>query len=112
MLLQQKVQYAELGKKIYVLGDSAFELANIMNKTIRRPMQNGVISPNEADAVPIFGLLIEAVLGKAPQPGITCCYSVPAEPVDADFNVVFFSDIFYPILDFISDMRNYLNSFS
>jgi len=59
MLAQSKVQYVEMGKKIYVLGESAFDLANIMNKTIRRPMKAGVMSPDEADAAPIFALLVE-----------------------------------------------------
>ncbi|MBF0217828.1 MAG: hypothetical protein HQL30_12650 [Candidatus Omnitrophica bacterium] len=93
MLKKQKVQYAELGKKVYVLGDSAFELANIMNKTVRRPMQDGVISPNEADALPIFGLLVDAVLGKPREKGEPCYYSIPADPVDATFNVVYHSNV-------------------
>ena len=93
MLQQSKVQYVEMGKKVYVLGESAFELANIMNKTIRRPMKAGVMSPDEADAAPIFGLLVEAVLGKPEEPGIVCYYSVPAEPIDADYNIVYHSGI-------------------
>ncbi|MBF0521928.1 MAG: hypothetical protein HQL24_02610 [Candidatus Omnitrophica bacterium] len=93
MLLQQKVQYVELGKKVYVLGESAFELANIMNKVIRRPMKAGVMSPDEADAAPIFGLLVEAVIGKAEEPNTPCYYSVPANPIDADFNIVYHSGI-------------------
>ena len=93
MLQQSKVQYVEMGKKVYVLGESAFELANIMNKTIRRPMKAGVMSPDEADAAPIFGLLVEAVLGKPEEPDTPCFYSVPAEPVDADYNIVYHSSI-------------------
>ncbi len=93
MLKKQKVQYAEMGNKVYVLGDSAFELANIMNKTVRRPMQDGVMSPGEADAVPIFGLLVEAVLGKPEEKGQLCYYSVPADPVDANFNIVYHSSV-------------------
>jgi len=93
MLLQQKVQYVELGKKVYILGESAFELANIMNKVIRRPMKAGVMSPQEADAAPIFGLLVEAVLGKPESAGIPCYYCVPANPIDADFNIVYHSGI-------------------
>jgi hypothetical protein len=92
-LQEQKVQYAEMGNKVYVLGDSAFELANIMNKTIRRPMQSGVISPGEADAVTILGLLIKAVLGKPEEDGTPCYFSVPASPIDADFNIVYHSNI-------------------
>ncbi|MBF0489558.1 MAG: hypothetical protein HQL15_02935 [Candidatus Omnitrophica bacterium] len=93
MLLQQKVQYVEMGKKVYILGESAFELANIMNKVIRRPMKAGVMSPNESDAAPIFGLLVEAVIGKADGPNIPCYYCVPANPIDADFNIVYHSGI-------------------
>ena len=93
MLLQQKVQYVEMGKKVYILGESAFELANIMNKVIRRPMKDGVMSPHEADAAPIFGLLVKAVIGKAELPNIPCYYCVPANPIDADFNIVYHSGI-------------------
>ena len=93
MLLQQKVQYVEMGKKVYILGESAFELANIMNKVVRRPMKAGVMSPDEVDAVPIFGLLVEAVIGKAETPNIPCYYSVPACPIDADYNIVYHSGI-------------------
>ncbi|MBF0254112.1 MAG: hypothetical protein HQL11_03175, partial [Candidatus Omnitrophica bacterium] len=94
MLKQQKVKYAQMGKKVYVLGDAAFELANIMNKQVRRPMQDGVMSPSEADAAPIFQLLVEAVLGKPePDTETACYYSVPADPVDADFNIVYHTDV-------------------
>ena len=93
MLLQQKVQYVEMGKKVYILGESAFELANIMNKVIRRPMKAGVMSPTESDAAPIFGLLVEAVIGRAEGANIPCYYCVPANPIDADFNIVYHSGI-------------------
>lgn len=93
MLQEQKVEYAEVGDKVYVLGDSAFELANVMNKTVRRPMQTGVISADEADAVMIFDLLIKAVLGSPEEKGTSCYYSVPAEPIDADFNIIYHSSI-------------------
>jgi hypothetical protein len=93
MLKKQKVQYAELGNKLYVLGDSAFELANIMNKTVRRPMKAGVISPEETDALPIFGLLIDAVLGKPEEKGQPCYYSIPADPIDADYNILYHSSV-------------------
>jgi actin-like ATPase involved in cell morphogenesis len=93
MLKQHKVKYAEHQAKVYILGESAFELSNIMNKTIRRPMREGVISPDEADALPIVGLLIEAVLGKAQESGECCYYSIPADPIDADFNIIYHSSV-------------------
>ncbi|MFT5207587.1 MAG: hypothetical protein ACI9CF_001343 [Candidatus Omnitrophota bacterium] len=93
MLKQQKINYAQLGKKVYVLGDSAYDLANIMNKVVQRPMQDGVISPGEKDALPIFGLLLKAVLGEPECENQLVYYSVPADPVDAEFNIVYHSDV-------------------
>lgn len=93
MLKEHKVQYVEIDNKVYVLGDSAFELANVMNKTVRRPMQSGVLSADEADAVLILSLLIKAVIGKSEKDGMLCYFSVPAEPIDADFNIVYHLNI-------------------
>lgn len=97
MLSEHRVKYADLNGKIYVLGESAFELANIMNKTVGRPMHEGVITPGDAEALPIMGLLIEAVLGK-PGNDELCYYSIPADPIDADFNIVYHSNVIEGIL--------------
>jgi len=93
LLKQRKVKYAEREGKVYILGESAFELANIMNKTVRRTMGDGIISPKEADAIPIIGLLIEAVIGKADEDKQLCYFSVPGNPIDADFNIVYHTSV-------------------
>ena len=93
MLQQRKINYAERGGKVYILGEAAFELANIMNKTVRRTMMDGVISPKETDALAIIGLLTDAVLGKSEEPGTLVYYSVPGDPVDADFNIVYHTSV-------------------
>ena len=93
ILKQHKVKYAEYEGKVYILGESAFELSNIMNKTVRRPMKEGVISTKDRDALPIIGLLIEAVIGKAEEDNELCYYSIPADPIDAEFNIVYHSSI-------------------
>lgn len=98
MLKSHKVEYAERDGKVYILGEAAFELSNIMNKEVRRPMSAGIISPKEASALPIVGLLIEAVLGKARGDGETCYYSIPADPVDAEFNIIYHSSVIEGIL--------------
>ena len=98
VLKEHKVKYAEQEGKVYILGESAFELSNIMNKAVRRPMQEGVVSPSDADALPIMGLLIEAVLGKPEEQGEVCYYSVPADPIDADFNIVYHTSVIEGVL--------------
>ena len=53
MLTKLNVQYVAINGKMVVVGDPAFELANILNRETRRPMKGGVISPNENEAMPI-----------------------------------------------------------
>ena len=63
MLTKMDVQYVVLSNRMIVIGDPAFDLANIYNRETRRPMSDGMISPKEADALPIEKLLIDRLLG-------------------------------------------------
>ena len=94
MLTKLNVQYVAINNKMVVIGDPAFELANILNRETRRPMKGGVISPNEADAMPIEKILLENLLGSPNYQNEKCYYSVPADPIDADFNVVYHKGVF------------------
>ena len=94
MLTRLGVQYVLVNDRLVVVGDPAFELANIFNRNTRRPMKEGMISPDEADALPIEKMLLETLLEKPKQPGEICYYSVPAEPIDADMNVVYHQGVF------------------
>lgn len=94
LLREQKIKFFEHNKKIYAIGDSAFNLANKMNKLIRRPMQSGIVNPKEEDAEIISELLIRSLLGEAEPDGQLCYYSVPADPIDIDYNAIYHSGIF------------------
>ena len=82
MLTRLNVPYVVQGKKMYVLGDHAFELANVLNKNTRRPMADGLISPKEQDALPVMKLLIGSILGQPRTPNEVCFYSVPVDPIE------------------------------
>ena len=98
MLTKLGVQYVMHNRRMYVLGSPAFELANIFNRETRRPMSSGLISPHEADALPIIRLLISQVLGSPARENEPCFYSVPGEPIDSTMNVVYHRDIFDGLL--------------
>jgi len=98
MLTKLNVQYVSVNGKMVVVGDPAFELANILNKETRRPMKGGVISPGENEAMPIEKILLENLLGPPNYPNEKCYFSVPADPIDADFNVVYHKGIFSTML--------------
>ncbi len=97
MLTKLKVPYVVHNSKLIVLGESAFELANVFGKETRRPMSDGLISPSEVDAMPMIKLIISKVLGEARE-GENCYFSVPAESLDVDNNVVYHQGLFEGML--------------
>ena len=98
MLTKLGVQYVVIEGKMVVIGDPAFELANIFNRETRRPMADGLISPDEMDAMPIEKLLIENLLGPPQEPGEVVYFSVPADPIDSEANVVYHRGVFQSLL--------------
>ncbi|MEK6949440.1 MAG: hypothetical protein AABX34_04410, partial [Nanoarchaeota archaeon] len=89
MLDNSKVKYIIKEDKLYVVGDEALEFANIFNKETRRPLSSGVISPKEKEALPMVELIIKTVLENPSCEGEVVYYSVPGEPIDANFNIIY-----------------------
>lgn len=89
ILDNSKVKYIIKGDDLYVVGDEALQFANMFNKDTRRPLSKGVISPTEKEALPIIELLIKSVVGEPSYKGEIVYFSVPGEPLDADFNVLY-----------------------
>ncbi len=98
MLSRLKVQSVQKDGLLYIVGDTAFELANVFNRETRRPMQNGTLSPSEANALPIERLLIERLLGEPSVKNERCVFSIPADPVDSTVNVAYHRGVLSTIL--------------
>jgi len=98
MLTKLKVPYVVHNGKLIVIGEAAFELANVFGKETRRPMSDGLISPSEVDAMPMIKLIISKVLGEPAAPNENCYFSVPAESLDVDNNVVYHQGLFESML--------------
>lgn len=93
ILQRSNVKYALKDDRLCVVGEDALKFANIFGKEMRRSLKSGVISPKEKDALPILSLIIENTLGPHRHLGETVFYSVPGAPVDADFNVIYHSEV-------------------
>jgi len=98
VLAKMGVEYVILHDQIYVLGETAFELASLFEKETRRPLEGGLVSSNEQDALPVIKLLIQAVLGRPSFPAECCYFSVPAEPIDSNRNVIYHRGVFQGML--------------
>lgn len=99
MLKLSGVSYIEYeDDEILILGDPAIETANIFNREVRRPLSKGLISSEEIDAFEVLSILIKSVLGEPKKEGETCCFSVPANPLDMDRDNTFHQSVFERIL--------------
>lgn len=98
LLTRLKISYVSYGHKMYVLGSSAFDLANIFSRDVRRSMRYGVLNPTEVESLPMLKLLIKNLLWKVQEKGEICCFSIPASPVDKEQDVIYHRGIFEGIL--------------
>ena len=83
MLSRSEVLHIRKDDKVYVVGDDALNFANIFNKETRRPMQRGILSSDEASAIPMIKLITEQVVGEPARPNERLFYSSPADPIDS-----------------------------
>ncbi|HEX7896594.1 MAG TPA: hypothetical protein VF950_02460 [Planctomycetota bacterium] len=98
MLTKLNVPYFMQNKRMFVIGEQAFELANVINRRTRRPMKDGLISAREQDALPVMKLLIGSILGEPRVEDEVCFYSVPGDPIDSDLSVAYHRDLFDAVL--------------
>lgn len=90
MLKLSGVNYVATDDGLVIVGDAAYDMANMFSREVRRPLQSGLISAGEIDALEILGILVKHVLGEPQSENEICYFSVPAAPVDdPDRDVVY-----------------------
>ena len=99
MLKMSGVSYVEYDDRILILGDPALEMANLFKREARRPLQGGLISSNEIDALEVLSILIENVIGDPQEGGEICYYSIPAKPLGVDSDVTYHEAVFKRIIE-------------
>ena len=80
ILNQNEIRHFREGKTLVVYGDGAEVFANMMNREVRRPMQRGLLNPQEASAIEIIQDILNDVIPDAKQDGATLRFSVPGTP--------------------------------
>lgn len=76
-----------------VVGEDALEIAIERHDKAERPLQRGVISPQNRKSLPMLKLIIKDLLGEASSPDSKVVYSVPAAPVDTNFDIIYHTEI-------------------
>ena len=99
MLKRQKIPFVEKAGKVHIVGQHAFNYAQIFSTTeLKRPMSQGLLNPKERYALPVLNAIIGELLGKAKKDE-TCVYCVPAKPIDQTREVSYHEDVLKQIIE-------------
>jgi len=97
MLKNAGAYYVKIDGTLYVLGDDAFKFANLFHQECLRPMHKGVLNPKEPVSNLMVSELVKAVAGPPKSDDDVLYYCVPAEPIDADFDVEYHKQILHGV---------------
>jgi len=98
MLTKLRVPYVQFKDRMFVIGDAAFNLANMFGSEVRRPMQHGFLSAGEQDAIPMMRFIISRLLGEPQVAGEEVCFCIPAPSIDRENDTVYHEGIVSGIL--------------
>lgn len=84
--------------EIFIIGNDAFDFANLFNKEVSRPMERGLISPKEISAIDVLTIMIKNIIGDIKDKEVYVSYSIPAESVDEERSVIYHQNVFARIL--------------
>ena len=93
MLKNSGAYYVKIDDTLHVLGDDAFKFANLFHQECLRPMSKGVLNPKQPVSNIMVSALVKAVAGVSTSPDDVLYYCVPAEPIDADFDIEYHKQI-------------------
>lgn len=92
LLINSEVAYVEYGNDFVALGKKAEELSYAFNKTLERPMADGVISGTAEEAMDIMAIIIHSIIGEINEDAILY-YCIPADALNMKTNVAFHDKI-------------------
>lgn len=99
MLKMSNVSFVQEGNTVYIVGEPALSVANLMKREARRPLSQGVISAGELDAERMLVILLKNILKAPSVEDEKVFYSVPAKAIDRDMDVIYHEAMFKKIIE-------------
>jgi actin-like ATPase involved in cell morphogenesis len=99
ILQQNKMVYHRNGKALFIFGNDSERFASFFNAVARRPMQHGVLNPQEPMGQQIIQAIIESIVPRGRKNQLLC-FSAPGKGEGADTNLVYHEAV----------LRNFLNT--
>lgn len=90
------INHTFIDNKLFILSDDAFNYGNVFGLPVSRPMSDGLISSKEIDSIDVLTAMVKSLIGQGN--GEPCVYSIPANPIDTNGNVLFHEKVFERII--------------
>ncbi|MEM4385286.1 MAG: hypothetical protein QXD03_01925 [Candidatus Anstonellales archaeon] len=91
-----KVSHLEIDNEIYIIGEDAYNFANVFGKKVQRTMKQGIISSDDIDSVDVMSSIFKSMIGDSRFK--YCVFSCPDSPLDSDSNVVYHREVIKRIM--------------
>lgn len=99
MLKMSNVSYVQEKDSIYIVGEPALSVANLLKREARRPLSKGVISSGELDAEKMLVILLKNILSDPQVENENVFYSVPAKSIDVEMDIIYHEAMFKKIIE-------------
>jgi len=91
------ISHSIIDDQMYFLSDSAYNHANVFGLELCRPMSKGMIS-RDLDSIDILAVMIKSLIDECEDDDGVCCYSIPANPIDSELDVIYHENVFSRII--------------
>lgn len=95
------ISHSTIDDQMYFLSDSAYTHANVFGLELCRPMSKGMVS-KDLDSIDILAVMVKSLIDESQEQNSICCYSIPANPIDSNLDVIYHENVFGRI---ISDLN-------
>jgi hypothetical protein len=89
LLARESVFHEVRGSEIVVAGNDAEKFAEVFHAETRRPMKNGVLNPDEPHSLGVVRMIVQRLVGKAPEGGEKAFFSIPGMPEEGDPGIAY-----------------------
>lgn len=108
MLRRENILFHIEDSAILAYGNRVEEFANILNGDTRRPMQTGLLNPNEPKSLQMLELAIRELCGEGQQ-GEKMCFSVPCGTSENESDVIYHEGTIAQVLESLGYQVKSLN---
>lgn len=98
MLEREGIRFIIEDATILAYGNRVDEFANIFNGDTRRPMQTGLLNPDEPRSLQMIEVAIQSICGPA-RKGEKLCFSVPAPPPGRESDLIYHEQTMTQLLE-------------